>query len=226
MKTSKPFAFVLWADSGELPLYIWNTWKGMRDFHYMHWIRHEAEAESPSLIKRVKREKPKAHYHCVVQWRKPFDYAANLEPLVKAWATSHTDWGECPFTWDRLHDGKVLNLSAWLAYVIHDERYMAYCEKHLLKPETHKRAYTWDDIQSTDDILLERQCQNALVFIEQCWAKDRRVDNAKEIGFEAPSLTNALENCETYQQMLVAEKIFKARYNEALAREMRLARSE
>lgn len=221
MKTSKPFAFVLWADSGELPLYIWNTWKGLNDFHFMHWIRHEAEAEPKSLLKRVKREKPKPHFHCVMAWRKPFDFAANLEPLVRAWASSHAEFGECPFTWDRSHDGKVLNLSAWLAYVIHEPRYMEFCERRLLKPETHKRHYKWDDIQSTDDILLERQCQNAVAFIEQCWEKLHRVDEAKEIGVEALSLSDALLGCKDWQQMNIARAIYKARADEAVREHMR-----
>lgn len=210
MKTSKPFAFVLWADSGELPIYLWNTLKGLHDFHYMHWIRHYAEDEPPSLLKRVKREKPKAHYHCVIQWRKPFDYAVYLEALVREWTITHSNWGECPFTWDRSHDGKVLNLSAWLAYVVHDKRYMAYCEKNLLKPETHKQEYSWNDIQSSDDILLERQCQNALGYIEQCWAKMRRFEVAKELGKTAKSLTDALDGCESLNQMLVTERMYRA----------------
>lgn len=219
MKTSKPFAFVLWADSGELPLYIQGLLSGLADWHYMHWIRHEAEAEPKSLLKRVKRDKPKAHYHCVMQWRKPFDYASNLEPIIRTWAKDHGEWGECPFTWDRSHEGKVLNLSAWLAYVVHDKRYMVYCEKNLLKPETHKRRYKWDDIQSTDDLLLERQCQNAVAFIEQCYAKIRRVDTAKDLALSAPSLVDALLECENSNQMLIAEKIYRAKAAEFVRRE-------
>jgi len=208
MKTSKPFSFVLWANSGELPLYIHEVLGAMPDWGWMHWIHHKPEKEPPSLLKRVKREKPKHHYHCLLSWRKPLDFSASLEPIVRAWATSHPEWGECPITWDRTHEGKCLNVSAWLAYVIHHPAYMAYCERKRDKPETHKRCYKWDDIQSTDDLLLERQLHNAVAYIDQCITSEDRVNCAKSLAVESPSLRQALLNCETYNQMQIVRAVY------------------
>lgn len=215
MKTSKPFAFVLWVDDEQLPQYLRNVFEPMDGFSFMHWIKHKAEKEPPSLLKRVKRSKPKPHFHCVMSWKKPLDYPSVIDPRVRLWAATHNGFGDCPWTYDRTHEGKVLNMSTWLAYVVHNPDYMAFCERNLDKPETHKHVYKWDNIKSTDDSILDRQITNAAAYISQCAEKMNRVEQAKRLGSDgASSLAEKLLECKDYSQMLMVKAIHNAAYYE------------
>ena len=210
MKSSKPFAFVLWVKDERLPLYIAEQVMSLPHFDFFHWIHHKAEKEPKAIIKRASKQKPKEHWHCVVHFRKAIDYDLILRAYVKMWALHHPEFGEMPFTYARTHEGKVNNLSTWLAYVVHDKRYMAYIESKCDKPESHKHAYTWNDIRSTDYDLLNLQAVNAISFIENCEKVTRDFEDAKEIGFDSPRLSDALGHCKNYHQMLVAGSMWKA----------------
>lgn len=210
MKSSKPFAFVLWVKDERLPLYLAEQVKPLPNFDYFHWIYHKAEKEPKAIIKRASKQKPKPHWHCVVHFRKAIDYDFILRGFVKMWSLHHPEFGEMPFTYARTHEGKVNNLCTWLAYVVHDERYMAYIESKCDKPESHKQSYDWNDIRSTDYDLLNVQVVNAISFIENCEKVTRDFEDAKEIGFDSPRLSDALGHCKNYHQMLVAGSMWKA----------------
>lgn len=211
MKSSKPFAFVLWSDDERLPLYLSEQVKVRPYFDYLHYIRHDAEKEPAPVIKNATKQESKPHWHCVLHFRKATDYEQIVRLLVTLWASDHPEFGECPFTFARTHEGKVNNLSTWLAYVVHEPNYMAYIESKCDKPESHKMQYDWNDIRSTDYDLLNTQVVNALAYIDKCDKAMRSFVDAKEMGMEAESLTKALGHCETYHQMLVVGSIFKAR---------------
>lgn len=212
MKTSKPFAFVLWTDGPELPLYCRESLAYMEGFRWMHYIRHQPEPEPAPLICRVKPKPPKPHWHCVAWFDRATDYQSTVEFIVRQWAKNHPQDGECPVSHARTHEGKVLNLSAWLAYVIHEPRYMQWLELRKDKPESHKTAYEWSDIQSTDDETLDSQCQNALAWIGQTVRQVENFEEAKQRGATTATLGAALRECENYHQMQVAALMFRARH--------------
>lgn len=211
MKSSKPFAFVLWSSDKDLPMYLKNRLETMSNFGYMHYIRHKAEEPHERIIKKSKIEKPKPHYHCVVSFTKPMDYDSIIRPLVMLWASTNQKFGDCPYTYLRTHEGKVNNISTWLAYVIHHPDYMRYLELKHDKPESYKNQYDFNDIISTDYQILEIQAHNAVSFIRQCCDVIQRFDDAKCIGMTSNSLADALSGCHTYTQMLVVEKVYRAR---------------
>lgn len=211
MKSSKPYAFVLWVSDDRLPIYLVNRLSTMKHFGYLHYIKHKAEEPREQLIKRSTKEKPKPHYHCVVSFRKAIDYDSLIRPLVVLWSSTNTEFGECPYTFMRTHEGKVNNISSWLAYVIHDKDYMMYLERKHDKPETYKHEYSFNDIVSTDYDILEDQAHNTTSFISQCSEVLQRFEDAKEIGANSLSLSEAISHCTTYSQMMVAEKVYKAR---------------
>lgn len=215
MKSSKPFAFVLWVDDDRLPKYVAERVKCLQHFDYFHYIRHEAEQERPNILKRATKQKPKRHYHCAIHFRKATDYETMLVALVHGWTCQDQalvdKYGALPFTFARTHEGKINNLSTWLAYVVHEPRYMAYIESHCDRPETYKTAYSWDDIKSTDYDILEAQVQNALAFIDKCDQSANNFEHAKELGEQEARLTDALRHCTTYNQMLVVKSMFFAK---------------
>lgn len=210
MKSSKPFSFVLWVDDERLPAYLAEWISEQKDFDYFHYIRHEAEAEKAPILKRATKTEPKVHWHCLAHFRKAVDYDMLLRPRVVLWAKDHPEYGEMPFTYVRTHEGKVNNISTWLAYVVHEARYMAHLERMCDKPETHKREYSWDDIQSSDYDLLNAQVTNALAFIERLDETARRFEDAKDLGISESRLSEALRKCKTYPQMLAAKTMFLA----------------
>jgi len=211
VKTSKPFAFVLWADGAELPLYVAECLRYMPGFRWMHYIHHQAEPEPAPLISRVKPKPPKPHWHCVAWFDRATDYQATVGLAVKQWATNHPDNGVCPMSYARTHEGKVLNICSWIAYVIHDPRYMVWLEEKRDKPESHKTAYKWDDLKSTDDETLNEQCHNAQAWIEQTVRRMRDFEEAKERGSTATSLHEALSECANYAQMQTTFAMYRAR---------------
>lgn len=215
MKSSKPFSFVLWVSDDALVKYLAEYLKLQKDFDYFHFIRHKAEKERANVITRATKSKPKPHWHCVCHFRKAIDYDTIIRFRVMLWASEHPKYGECPYTFSRTHEGKVNNICTWLAYVVHDEAYMAYLEKKCDKPECHKASYKWNDIRSTNYDLLNDQVVNALSFIAQLDTAERNLQEAKELGIESESLTSALWHCRTYNQMLVASQLFKARQFES-----------
>lgn len=210
MKSSKPYAFVLWVDDDRLPVYLVNRLSSMSHFGYLHYIKHKAEEPRQQLIKRSTKEKPKPHYHCLVSFTKATDYDNILRPLVMLWASTNPDFGECPYTFMRTHEGKVNNISSWLAYVIHHKDYMLYLESKHDKPETYKNEYTFNDVVSTDYDILEDQAHNAVSFISQCCEVLQRFEEAKELGANARTLSEALSRCKTYSQMLVVKTVYTA----------------
>lgn len=210
MKSSKPFAFVLWVKDERLPLYLAERVKMMTHFDYFHWIHHKAEKEPKAIIKKASKQPPKQHWHCVVHFCKATDYEMILRGFISLWAKEHPEYGEMPFTFARTHEGKVNNLCTWLAYVIHEPRYMAFIESKCDKPESHKHSYDWNDIKSTDYDLLNLQVQNAVSFVDKCEKTVRDFEDAKERGFDSPRLSDALGHCSNYHQMLVAGAMWKA----------------
>jgi len=214
MKSSKPFSFVIWTDDNRLPKYLLEIFSSMSNFDYFHYIHHEAEQEAPSVITKATKSPPKAHYHAVLHFRKATDYDLAITGRVGLWAKDHPEYGPMPFTFNRTHEGKVNNLSTWLAYVVHDPQYMQYIESKCDKPESHKRQYDWNDIVSSDYDLLNAQVINALSFIEKCVKSSRMFEDAKDMAMEGSRLLDILANCESYAQMLVAQKIYQAKYYE------------
>lgn len=218
MKTSKPFAFVLWADGADLPYYVKETLQSAYGFHFFHFIRHEPEDEPAPLISRLQPTPGKPHWHCLCHINRPEDYAMLLELIVRRWAMSHPEYGECPMSYSRSHDGKCNCIPAWLAYVIHDPRYMAYLEQKKERPESYKTPYSWDDIKSTSDELLNEQCLNAAGWIDKTCRALEQFKNAVALGASSRRLLPALQEMTSYSSMLACKTaFFAARIDEQLS---------
>ena len=210
MKTSKPFAFVLWVNGEELPVYLAERLKVCDGFRFAHWIHHEPEEEPAPLIDRVSPQKGKPHWHCVASFNRPMDYDLVVGSYVEMWAKNHPEYGARPFTYNRTHEGKVLNLSAWMAYVIHHPRYMAYLEAKKERPESFKTAYQWSDIHSTDDELLNEHALTAAAWLDMTCRSLESYQNAVEYGATSRNLISAISECKNYQEMQIARAAFFA----------------
>lgn len=210
MKTSKPYSFVLWVSDDRLPEFVGQSLKQQSEFDYFHCIKHEAEGAQAHIIKRAAAEKPKAHYHCIAHFRKPFSYDDFLRDVVTKWAKLHDEFGTCPMTISRTHEGKTNNVSTWLLYVLHNADYMRYLERVCDKPESHKTEYDWNAIHSTDYDILNAQANNAVSYLEQLCKRIDSVENAKELALKSKSQLDALLQCEDYHAMLVVSQIYRA----------------
>lgn len=220
MKTSKAYSFILWGDSEKpcegLPQFIAERVRVDQYHKFFHFILHKPEDFTAPILTRTKVEKPKYHYHCVIQFRVAQDVERIITLLVKEWAVRHPEYGECPFTVNTAFDGKCNNVCAFLAYVKHDRGYLQYLEYKLQKPESFKTEYLWDDIQSTNDELLEAQLQQTIQYIDQCERKATGFSTAREIGLECSSLAEGFAQCRNEMEMRVMRMTFHARREDGL----------